>query len=269
MPPIPVATPGDALRTFRMTLQYDGTDFLGWQTQSDGGTVQDVIEVCLRRILGHPVRVHGAGRTDRGVHARGQVASFSTANRIAPERLFQGLNALLPPEVAAIDWAEAPVRFHARHSARSREYAYQIWRPLVCSPFSRRFVYHLHRPLARNHMLEAAAQLVGEHDFASFCAAESREGGTRVRVESSGWEMDGPLWIYRIRAERFLHHMVRTIVGTLIEVGTGRRQPESIAAVIAARDRRAAGPNAPASGLFLERVEYGERSDGEDAGGGS
>lgn len=262
MPPISLATPGDGLRTFRMTLQYDGTRFLGWQTQTAGGTVQDAIEASLRRILGHPVRVHGAGRTDRGVHARGQVASFSTANRIAPERLFQGLNALLPPDVAAIEWAEAPAGFHARHSARSREYVYQLWRLPVCSPFARRFVYHLHRPLDRAAMEEAASELVGSHDFASFCAAESRQGGTQLRVESSGWETAGPLWIYRVRAERFLHHMVRTIVGTLIEVGTGRREPASIAQILAARDRRAAGPNAPAAGLFLERVSYERPPDG-------
>jgi len=265
VPPILDPSQGTGFRTFRMTLQYDGTRFHGWQTQPSGGTIQDAVEGCLLRILGHPVRVHGAGRTDRGVHARGQVASFATASDMAPERLFAGLNALLPPDIAAIEWEEAPAGFHARHSASSREYAYQIWRRPVCSPFARRFVYHLHRPLERAAMEEAAIALVGEHDLASFCAAESREEGTGVRIASSGWEGDGPLWIYRVRAERFLHHMVRTIVGTLIEVGTGRREPASMAQIVAARDRRAAGPNAPASGLFLERVEYQRRSNGAGA----
>lgn len=247
---------GGIARTFRMTLQYDGTRFLGWQTQSAGGTVQDVVEACLGRILDHPVRVNGAGRTDRGVHARGQVASFRTANPIVPDRLFRGLNALLPGDVAAIDWAEAPEGFHARHSARRREYAYQIWRSPVCSPFARRFVYHLHRPLDEAAMEEAAAFLLGRRDFASFCAAESVEGGTGAEVVESRWERAGPIWTYRIAADRFLHHMVRSIVGTLVEVGTGRRQAASLAQVLAARDRRAAGPTAPACGLFLERVGY-------------
>ena len=250
-------TPSE-VRVYRMTLQYAGTRFLGWQTQPGGGTVQDTVEGCLSRILDHPIRVHGAGRTDRGVHARGQVASFQTPNPLPPSRLFRGLNALLPPEIVVTAWGEAAPGFHARHSARSREYSYQIWRAEWCSPFDYPFVYHLYRPLDLGEMERAAAKIEGKHDFTSFCAAESVGERMEREVLLSRWETERELLRYRVAANGFVHHMVRTLVGTLLDVGLGRRTPEGIPAVLKARDRRAAGPTLPAKGLFLERVGFGE-----------
>ena len=244
------------MRVIRMTLQYVGNRYRGWQTQSRGGTVQDVLEASLSRILNERVRVHGAGRTDRGVHARGQVASFETENPLALERLHSGLNALLPDDIAAMECDEAPEGFHARHSARRREYSYQVWRGRVCTPFARPFVYHLHRPLDLDAMGEAARGVIGSHDFTSFCAAQSIEGPMQREVLESSWSEQGELWIYRVAAESFLHHMVRNLVGTMIEVGLRRRGAEEMGAILDARDRRAAGPMAPTQGLFLEKVHY-------------
>ncbi|MGD8375632.1 MAG: tRNA pseudouridine(38-40) synthase TruA [Acidobacteriota bacterium] len=246
------------IRTIRMTLQYDGTDYLGWQTQPRGGTVQDAVEDRLGRILDHPLRVHGAGRTDRGVHARGQVGSFATANPLELGRMMRGLNALLPADVAVLAAREVPEGFHARHSARRREYTYQIWRAQVGSPFQHRFVYHLHRDLDLEAMREAASLVAGRHDFTSFCAAESSRMGSNVReVFRSEWDVARDLLCYRIGAAGFLHNMVRIAVGTMLEVGTGRRSPRDMREILEARDRRAAGRTAPARGLFLDRVEYG------------
>jgi len=242
-----------------MTVQYDGSHYLGWQTQPCGRTVQDVVEERLSRILDHSIRVHGAGRTDRGVHARGQEVTFETANPLPLDRLCQGMNALLPEDIAVVAWRDAPPGFHARHSARRREYAYQIWRPRIPSPFVQRYVWHLHRHLDLPAMRQAATHVLGRHDFTSFCAAESMGEGDNAReVFHSDWEERRELWIYRIRASAFLHHMVRILVGTMVEVGKGMRHPDDLPQVIAARDRRRAGPTAPAQGLFLERVEYEE-----------
>lgn len=240
-----------------MTLHYDGTCYLGWQTQPGGRTVQDAIEDRLSRILDHPLRVHGAGRTDRGVHARGQEASFETPNPMPLDRLFHGLNALLPPDIAAVAWSEAPPGFHARHSARRRDYAYQIWRGRVGSPFQHRYVWHLHRDLDLEAMRRAATHVIGRHDFTSFCAAESADGAEATRdVVESAWDETGGLLVYRIGARAFLHNMVRILVGTMVEVGKGGRDPDDLPRILAARDRRRAGPTAPACGLFLERVGY-------------
>lgn len=240
-----------------MVLEYQGTRYNGWQTQPHGNTVQDVVESRLALILNHPVRVYGAGRTDRGVHARGQVASLETANPMELERMFRGLNALLPADVAAVEWAEAAPGFHARHSARGREYCYQIWRGRVCSPFHHPFVHHLYRrPLSLEAMNEAAARVVGRHDFTSFCAADSAGEDMVKDVHFSRWEAHDEMWQYRVSARSFVHHMVRNLVGVFIEVGLGRRTPQDIDRILAARARRAAGPMAPAQGLFLERVDY-------------
>ena len=242
-----------------MVLEYQGTRYNGWQTQPHGNTVQDVLESRLGQILDHEVRVHGAGRTDRGVHARGQVASFQTGSALPVDRLFHGLNALLPHDIAAVRWAVAEEGFHARHSARSREYCYQVWRGRVCSPFQFPFVYHLHRrEVDLDAMNEAASRVVGAHDFTSFCAAESAEQDMVREVHLSRWAAEGELWRYHVRARSFVHHMVRNLVGTFVEVGLGRREPGDLDTILTVRDRRAAGPTAQAQGLFLEHVGYEE-----------
>ncbi len=249
---------GGALRTFRMTLEYDGTGYHGWQTQPHGNTVQDVIERHLARILNHPVRVCGSGRTDRGVHARGQVASFRTDNPIDVGRVFRGMNALLPPQIVVLECVLAEDTFHARHSARLREYCYQIWRGRVCSPFRYPFVHHVYAELNREEMEKAAARVIGRHDFTSFCAAISAEGKMEKDVTRSEWKVSGELWTYHIAARSFVHHMVRNLVGTFLEVGQGRRKAEDFDRIIAARHRSSAGAMAPAKGLFLENVEFDE-----------
>jgi tRNA pseudouridine38-40 synthase len=192
------------------------------------------------------------------------VASFQTGNPLPLERIFHGLNALLPFDVAAVRWAEAEDGFHARHSATSREYCYQVWRGRVCSPFLFPFVHHLYRePVDLDAMNQAAALVVGAHDFTSFCATESLEENMIRDVHLSRWDADGEIWRYRVRARSFVHHMVRNLVGTFVEVGLGRRRPRDLETILAARDRRAAGPTAPAQGLFLERVGYGDVQNGE------
>jgi len=260
----PPAAGRGATRTLRMTVEYDGTGYLGWQTQPGGGTVQDTLEGCVSRILDHRLRVHGAGRTDRGVHARGQVGSFETANPISVGRMARGVNALLPPDIATRDWAEVATGFHARHSARRREYTYQIWRGEICSPFIHAYVYHRRRSLDIAAMRAAAARIVGRHDFTSFCTAESAGDKMERDVFQSDWEEDGSMLIYRVIAGSFLHRMVRNLVGTMVEIGSGRRSAPEIDTILAARDRRAAGQTAPARGLFLERVGYEEAPEGRD-----
>ena len=242
-----------------MTLQYDGTGYRGWQTQPGGGTVQDVVEERLARILNHPLKVNGAGRTDSGVHARGQVASFETRNPLPLDRLFRGLNTMLPHDVAAVDWSEAPPGFHARYSARRRTYTYQVWRREICPPFQHRYVHHLHRELDEDQLKRSAEQIRGEHDFTSFCAAAAAALlDSRVRhVLSSEWALEGEMLVYRIEAESFLHHMVRILVGTMLRQAAGSPALPGMRSILQAKDRTAAGPTAPARGLFLESVRYG------------
>ncbi len=250
---------GDAgsVRVARIVLAYDGTDFHGWQAQPGLRTVQGELATALRRIIPLDVLPPGAGRTDAGVHARGQVASAPVAGHKSVERLARALRRLLPEDVVALEVGGEPEGFHARFSARARHYAYRmLLRP---DPLRRRD--HL---LVRGHldvaaMREAAATLVGDHDCASFCVATSAEQGKtvcRIRRSELVAEPSGDALTYQIAADRFLHSMVRSIVGTLLEIGRGRRAAGSISAILQARDRRAAGVTAAALGLCLERVEY-------------
>jgi tRNA pseudouridine38-40 synthase len=245
------------LRTIRLTLAYDGSDFAGWQVQPGRRTVQASLESVLSRLLDRPVQVAGSGRTDAGVHAAAQVASFRTNASLDTERMRRGLNALLPPDVRVIEAAEAPEAFHARRSAVSKEYRYRVARGDVVSPFRRRYVWHRWGHLDLVAMDEAAACLVGSHDFSSLVAAGGQAEHHRRKVSRARWSVEGPdLWEFRIEADGFLYRMVRNIVGTLVEVGRGRRSPQEMPMLIAARDRRRAGPTAPAQGLRLERVIY-------------
>jgi tRNA pseudouridine38-40 synthase len=257
-------------RTFKLTLSYDGTDFAGFQRQSNARSVQQVLEEALAPIEGRAVVVHGAGRTDSGVHALGQVVSFKLTNPISTADLRQALNATFNATDAAdlrvISVEEVADDFNARFAARGKIYRYRIVNAELISPFERRFAWHVPRPLKLDAMRDASKALMGEHDFAAFQAA----GGdvkTSVRtVTSSEWSEqaldpatgsgDGRLLTYQIAGNGFLKYMVRSIVGTLIEIGYGRREPDSVQALLKSGERAKIGQTAPAHGLYLVRVDY-------------
>lgn len=247
-------------RTIRLTLAYDGTGFRGFARQRDQRTVQGVLETALERVLRATPRLSVAGRTDAGVHARGQVVSFSAPlGGLEPERLQRALNALLAPEVVVWDARWAPPGFDARRSASAREYRYRIELGPWPDPFTARYVWHHPRELALERMRAAAGHLLGEHDFAAFGRPHRPGGPTVRRLERIAISRRGDRVEVAVRANAFLHQMVRAIVGTLVRVGEGRMEPEDVAAALAARDRAAAGPVAPPHGLTLERVVYGRR----------
>lgn len=247
-----------AMRNLRIRLAYDGTEYCGWQVQANQPTIQAAIEEVLAEIEGCPVKLHGSGRTDAGVHALGQVASFTLENPIPPDNLKKALNRLLPRDIRVLDCAEAPPEFHARHSALAKTYEYRILRAEVCPPFIRRYVYHHPYPLDERAMAGAATAFEGRHDFRSFASAGGNEMESTARtIFFSRIERQGDMLSYRVRGDGFLYHMVRNIVGTLLEAGRGNLAPGSIPKIIGAADRGAAGPMAPALGLFLVSVDYG------------
>ncbi len=243
----------------RLTVEYEGTRFLGWQLQPGGPTVQGELERALAVVLREPVRVRGAGRTDAGVHARGQVAAARVSAPPAdPGRLLRSLNALLPDDVAVRDVALVDDGFNPRRDARSRVYEYRILASPAQSPFWRRWSWHVPRPLDVGAMAAAALALVGEHDCAAFRGADAKETprSTVRRIFESTVRADPPLLVYRVEATAFLKHMVRNVVGTLVEVGLGERATGCMAELLAGRDRTRAGATAPARGLTLVEVRY-------------
>lgn len=245
------------MKTFRLILEYDGSDFDGWQVQPSGRTVQGALEAAVQRVTGQALAVVGSGRTDAGVHARGQVASLCGEIRFEAEGLRRALNGVLPPDVAVIDVAAAHDGFHARFDARSKLYGYRIWSNRNPSPLRGRRQYWLPVAVDLEAMAQAARHCLGRHDFASFQAAGSAVGSSvrsLSRLEVNG-ESPGEIEVL-VEGDGFLRHMVRTLVGTLLEVGRGRRPSDSLPALLAARDRRKAGPTAPARGLTLLRVSY-------------
>ena len=246
------------MRTHRLTLEYDGAGFEGWQRQPEGHrSVQGTQEEGIARVTGAPVNVVGAGRTDAGVHAEGQVASARFATRLAPPALARALNAVLPHDLAVVDLAEAHDGFHARYHARSKHYRYQVWNGAAPSPLRAPRAAWVRSPLDLAALRGAARDLVGTHDFASFRAVGSCVGTTvRSLTRFDVLGDPGGLVVFEIEATGFLRLMARTHVGTLLEVGRGRRGRGSMPALLAARDRAAAGPTAPACGLTLVRVDY-------------
>lgn len=241
---------------FKLTIEYDGTEYHGWQVQPNGRTVQAVLEEAILRMRDERVRVTAAGRTDAGVHACGQVVSFSLQRPIAPDVLQRGLNAWTPRDVSVRAAEVIADDFDPRRAARSRVYVYRIWNARWASPFWRHFAWHVVRPLETAGMRMAAAQLTGEHDFSSFQAADCDATNPVRRVLRSELDRTDHLITYTIEATAFLRHMVRTIIGTLVEVGLGERSPDDLARLVAARDRTLAGPTAPARGLCLTEVKY-------------
>jgi tRNA pseudouridine38-40 synthase len=240
------------MRRIRIDLAYDGTAFHGWQVQPGLPTIQGALEEIVSGIEGSRVHVAGSGRTDAGVHALGQVAAFSIENPIPLPNLRRAVNRLLPPAIRVLSAAEAVAGFHPRFDARAKTYEYRIVRAEVCSPFEWPFSHHHPYPLDEPRMVECARAFEGEHDFTAFAASDDRdaEGRSKVRsVFSSVLECGPGLLVYRIRGSGFLKHMVRNVVGTLIEAGRG-----NIANVAALPGK--SGPTAPAKGLFLVSVEY-------------
>jgi tRNA pseudouridine38-40 synthase len=256
------------MRNIRLVLAYDGTDFHGWQRQPDLPTIQECLETALARLTGETAHVWGSGRTDAGVHALNQVANFRIASPIPCDNLVKALNDLLPPTIRIKGAREVAERFHARYDVRSKTYRYRILQTPVCSPFLCRSVCHHPYPLDHARMAEAARFFEGEHDFTSFAAVAAEEG-TGEEKESSGRAMVRTIFssrlfrrprtallVYEVTGSGFLHHMVRNMVGTMMEVGRGRLAPQDIVKILAARDRTLAGPTAPAQGLCLMKVEY-------------
>ena len=244
------------MRNLKLTLAYDGTRLVGWQRQAEGDSVQGLLEDALARFEGAPVIVHGAGRTDAGVHALGQVASAQVTCTHDLATLVRALNAQLPEDVRVLAIEEASRDFHARFSARSKTYRYQIRHGAIADPFERMYVWHMPERLNVDGMREAASVLVGTHDFAAFQSSGSPTRDSVRTVTCSAIEdMSGRL-TYEISGDGFLRHMVRAIVGTLVEIGRGFREPASMASVLRGSARADAGATAPPQGLFLVRVDY-------------
>lgn len=250
------------VRKVKVTLAYDGSDFHGWQVQPLRATVQGTLATALERVTGAQVLPQGSGRTDAGVHALAQVASFQLDAGIPTENLQRALNHVLPPAIRVLRVEEAAAEFHARKSARAKTYRYRIYRSEICPPFLARYVYHYPYPLDEGAMQAAATVIVGEHDFTSFAAVDPERGreddepSNLRKIYSSQWTCEGGEFIYTVRGSGFLHHMVRNLVGTFLLVGKGTLDRAGMKRVLEARDRPAAGPTAPACGLYLVSVEY-------------
>lgn len=244
------------MRTLKLTLAYDGTAFAGWQMQANQRTVQGVLEEALLPIEGTRVVVHAAGRTDAGVHAAGQVISFSLTSRITCDALVRALNVRLDQDVRVMSAEEAPEGFNARFDARYKTYHYAIYNAAVVPPPLRHFVWHVPQPLNGTAMNAAAGVLVGEHDFAAFQAAGSDVVTTRRQIIASCVVSRGRQIVYEVTGSGFLRHMVRTIVGTLVDIGRSRRSVEDMDRVLLSRDRAQASATAPPQGLTLVCVDY-------------
>jgi len=258
---------------WKTILAYDGTPFHGWQVQPGLSTVQGMLADAICRITGESVLPQGSGRTDAGVHALGQVASFAIDGPIPPANFHRALNHALPASIRVLSIEHAPDHFHARHSAVRKTYEYRI-HPAggICSPMLAPFVWACPFPLDLTALQRAAADVLGTHDFSSFaavdpdlitrtreedCALGSGDATAATRtIYHSAWHERAGLLVYRVTGSGFLHHMVRNLVGTFVEAGRGRLPADSIPAILGERNRSAAGPTAPASGLFLVEVEY-------------
>lgn len=244
------------MRNLKLTVAYDGTRLVGWQRQAQGTSVQGLLEDAVAELEGRRVTVHGAGRTDAGVHARGQVASVVVGSDLGVATVEKALNARLPDDVRVLSVEDAPPDFHARFSARSKTYQYRLRTAAVADPFDRAYVWHVPAQLDVEAMRRAAAYLVGRHDFAAFQSAGSTVATTVRTMTASSWREQAGWLEYEITGDGFLRHMVRAVVGSLVEVGRGRREPASLGALLNGGTRREAGPTAPARGLHLLRVDY-------------
>lgn len=281
---------------WKLTLAYDGTGYHGWQVQPGCLTIQGLLSDAILAICAERVLPQGSGRTDAGVHALGQVATFALAAPLPAENLRRALNRILPASIRILTAERVPASFHARHSAIAKTYEYRIFTGETCPPFLARYMQVCHWPLDLLKMQQAAEQIVGRHDFTSFAASDP-DRATRAgqadpadslanlnvrRIDHSSWECRSARWpefgiagdiafdsnadsifrqlVYTVRGDGFLHHMVRNLVGTFLDIGRGHKSPESLAEILKARNRALAGPTAPGCGLFLVDVAYGEQT---------
>ncbi len=253
------------MRNVKVVLAYDGAEFHGWQVQPGAATVQGALAQAIQHVTGEQLLPQGSGRTDAGVHALAQVASFAMATPIPLANLKHALNDVLPAAVRVLEIDEVPSGFHARHSAKAKTYRYCIYRGEICPPFLARYVCHHPYPLDEQAMIDAAGLVAGEHDFTSFAAVDPErsqraadgERPSNVRtIFLSLWQRQDEELIYTVRGNGFLHHMVRNLVGTFLLLGKGSLDAASFRRILEARDRSAAGATAPPSGLYLVSVEY-------------
>ena len=253
------------MRNLKITLSYDGSEFHGWQVQPGRATLQGTLADALQRVTSEHRLPEGSGRTDAGVHALAQVATWQTTSPIPEANLVIALNDTLPPSIRVLRIEEVRADFHARGSARAKTYRYHIYRGYICPPFLARYVYHHPYPLDEAAMAEAAARVEGEHDFTSFAAVdpdrsarlEQQEGSNVRTIFASAWQRCGEEFVYTVRGSGFLHHMVRNLVGTFLLVGKGSLTASDIPRILEARSRSAnPGATAPGSGLYLVSVEY-------------
>lgn len=280
--PVPADDRTARSANWKLVLTYDGTDFHGWQVQPQARTIQGELAQAILRVTGEAVLPQGSGRTDAGVHALAQVASLHLSAPIPPPNFVRALNRTLPAAIRVLSAETVRADFHARHSAVAKMYEYRVlvvdpFADGICTPWQARFLYAVERPLVFDALQQAAALVVGEHDFTSFAAtdpdrsqrASERDAPSNIRtIHASEWStgLDG-LLIYRVTGSGFLHHMVRNLVGTFLEAGWGERKPREIPSILAARDRSAAGRTAPARGLFLHHVDYEPSPERQESAG--
>lgn len=247
------------MRRIRMTVSYDGTEFHGWQVQPGLVTIQSVLETVLAEIEGAPVKIAGSGRTDAGVHALAQVAAFTLANPIPVDNLRKAINRLLPRDIRVIEVAEAAPDFHPRYRAKAKTYEYRIHRTEICPPFEHRYVYHYPYPLDEESIVEWAPVFEGDHDFSAFAASDDKDELGRSKVRSIFYSRASRVadrLVYRVRGSGFLKHMVRNMVGVLLEAGKGNLTRSDIEKRFDPACAIFPGPSVPARGLFLVSVEY-------------
>lgn len=245
------------MKNYKLIIQYEGTKYSGWQVQGNTtNTIQGKLEGILEKMLGFPVEVHGSGRTDAGAHARGQVANFKAETDKSKEEILEYLNMYLPQDIGVIKIEEVPIQFHSRLNAKNKTYVYRVWNSLIPNVFERREIFTYIKELNIESMHKAALYLVGEHDFKSFCSNKRMKKSTvrtiyRIDIQKVGNEIR-----FTFQGNGFLYNMIRIMVGTLIEVGEGKRNPEDIQKILEDKNREAAGGVMPAQGLTLMKVEY-------------
>jgi tRNA pseudouridine38-40 synthase len=242
------------MKTFRLTIEYDGTDYIGWQFQINGRSVQEEVEKALKQILQSDIRITGGGRTDAGVHARGQVASFSVEREVEIHSLAKSINAVLPHSIIVLESSEVSIDFNARYDAKSRRYSYYI--SPAPTAIERNYCWQVFQKIDFELLQRCAKQIIGEHGFRSFCKVDTDFHQHRCTIHSAEWKKKDGLFVFEIKANRFLHGMVRTLVGTMVNVGRGHTKLDDFASIVDANDRSAAGMSAPAKGLFLEEILY-------------
>lgn len=245
------------MRNIRLLLQYEGSRYQGWQRQqSTDNTIQGKLEILLGRMCGETITLSGSGRTDAGVHALGQVANFHTECQMPVEEMLVYINRYLPEDIAVVEIAEVPLRFHSRLNAKGKHYEYRVINSAIPDVFRRRYALEMPESLDMEAMRRAAGFLLGEHDFKSFTSAKKGKKSTVRRIDEIAIVKEGNVITFSFRGNGFLHHMIRILMGTLLEVGMGKRTPESMEEILAARDREQAGPLVPAKGLVLVEVYF-------------